>query len=211
MRSTCALLLALPLLFLPGDSFAQEVPDLSGTWVLDEANSETPREKARERALERSDNPRARQRWERAETRERESMESAPFARLTLTQDEEVVNVQYRDGRSRSIHTDGRELEPDQTRGIVGGRARWEGPRLVVENDTPRGQRIEQWELSDDGKRLFVISEIQAGEPFGNISYRRIYDREPSRHPAVDTSGQDGPEDEGEGDDGGNDDDDDDG
>jgi hypothetical protein len=180
MRSIYASLLVLSLLVLPADSFADGVPDLSGTWRLDLENSETLREKARDSALAQSTNPRAQQRWERSETRERQTLEQAPFSLLTLTQEDGLVEIRHRDGRVRSIYTDGRELEPEQAFGIQRSTASWQERRLVIENETPRGSRTELWELSEDRQHLFVTTDVDAGEPYGRLSFRRVYDLEPS-------------------------------
>ena len=166
---------------------AIEAPDLSGSWQLNAELSETLREKAREKMSSSGTDPRAQLRRERMAARERGTLASAPFSRLDVSSSPELVEIRYRDGSLRSVHTDGRELGDDPARGVQGASAAWLEGSLVIESRTARGLRVERWRLSDDGARLFVSMELDAGERLGQIEFTRVYDRQPEE-PAAEPS-----------------------
>lgn len=196
MRSNFHVIL-LALFVLPFAAGAQEAPrpDLSGTWVINEALSESMREKVREMMTEEITNPRAQARWDRVQARERMGMQSAPFARLEIAHEEPLVAVQYSGGRSRELFTDGRELEPEAEYGQEAVTVAWEGARLIVDADTARGRVTEFWELSDDGKRLFVTTQAEMGERLsGPVSFRRVYDLAPPEQEQAPEASENGSE-----------------
>ncbi len=179
MRSMTVLLASLTLLAPVALAETAEAPGLSGTWLLNEPQSETLREVMREAMVAQSDNPRMRERMERAAMRERASLRVGAFSKLVVEASEEVVSVRYNNGQTRELYTDGRELPAFEGYGIRASTAGWVNGLLVVENESMRGNRVETWTPSDNGQRLFVVTEVDGGERYGEISFRRIYDREP--------------------------------
>lgn len=198
MRSNIVVATLLTSLVLPSIASAQQSPgpDLSGTWVINEIMSESMREKVRELMNEEITNPRTRARWDRVQARERTGMQSAPFARLEIAHEEPSVAIRYGGGRTRDLFTDGRELEPDPEYGVEALTVAWEGARLIVDSDTTRGRVTEFWELSDDGKRLFVTTTAEMGERLsGPVTFRRVYDLEPPWQEPAPEVPEDGSED----------------
>ena len=188
------LLLLLSMLVVPLVAHAQEAerPSLSGTWLINQEESETMREKIGEMLQQQDLNPRARSRWERVQTRGRMSLQNQPFGRLKIDHAEPRVAIEYRSGRLRELYTDGRELEPDEAVGETAVTVTWQGPRLIVDAETVRGRVTEFWDLSDDGERLFVTTQAEMGERFeGPVTFRRVYDREPAPAESESTESED--------------------
>ncbi len=97
------------------------------------------------------------------------------FRTLTIEHTEPVLHVLYGDQRDDTFYTDGRTVKREHERGFAEVKTQWEKNRVVIERDTPRGKAKETLELSPDGKRLLVTTEMPAG-PLGELKLRRVYD-----------------------------------
>ena len=93
----------------------------------------------------------------------------------------------YPGDRKRVLYTDGRKVtESRPGGGKTKIRARWQDDNLEVVTETPDGlTRTEIYEISNDGKRLFVIVGVEGRGPRPR-ELRRVYDRvEPSPPPPL--------------------------
>jgi hypothetical protein len=84
--------------------------------------------------------------------------------------------------RKRVLYTDGRKVKEERPDGRkIQTRARWtDSGSLEVVTRTDRGTRTEIYELTNDGKRLYLLIGIEGRGP-APLKIRRVYDRfEPS-------------------------------
>lgn len=87
------------------------------------------------------------------------------------------LSITYADDSERTLYTDGRPFQPDFENGILDGRVRWKKRRLVIRVETPDDRLIvETWELSKDGRQLYVQIEMDALAGMPEMSIRRVYD-----------------------------------
>jgi hypothetical protein len=89
------------------------------------------------------------------------------------------LTVTYPSGRNRVLFTDNRKVKEARPDGqTVKIRAHWTetGALEVVTKGGRGGKRTEIFELSNDGKRLFVITGFEGRGP-RPIQIRRVYDR----------------------------------
>jgi hypothetical protein len=81
--------------------------------------------------------------------------------------------------RELTFPTDGRKQKYQVSASRFDARVRWEGPRLIKEIEAAHGFKMsEQYFLSEDGRRLFVI--LRVGEQRKDarpVGANRVYDR----------------------------------
>jgi hypothetical protein len=101
-----------------------------------------------------------------------------PFA-LTIRVDADTVTFIDDLGRELSFPTDGRKQKYQVSASRFDAKVRWEGSRLLKEIEAAHGFKMnEQYFLSDDGRRLFVI--VRVGEQRKDarpVGVNRVYDR----------------------------------
>lgn len=93
---------------------------------------------------------------------------------VTFTQDNAPALLFNTDGRKHRQHAD------SVGRGDVEITTLWQGNALVVERQVSGGGKVtEDYFRSQDGKQLFVIVNVDAGN--GSLAFRRVYDAAPLR------------------------------
>ncbi len=102
---------------------------------------------------------------------------------LTITQSGSELTIV--DGeRSRILRTDGKKSRDESAPGgPQTARVHWQDGALVVEVTPEKGpKRVESWQISEDGKRIFVtVTPKGRGAP--PIALRRVYDRATAEAP----------------------------
>ena len=154
---------------------AGEQPNLSGTWNLNEEESDQrPVRRRRDRGGDsQSDGGRRGQ-------RRRGSGDGSGGPRgantLVITQDASTVTFGVGD-RSRTLYTDGRVITREGERGSLELRAFWQDDALVVERTFDNGRQITQtYALSEDGQQLYVTIRIEGDRLPQPVEFRRVYD-----------------------------------
>jgi hypothetical protein len=106
-----------------------------------------------------------------------EAAEEAKGA-LTIAWAAPQLTVTYPGDRKRVFFTDGRKVKEDLPQGSAKTRARWtDGGSLEVVTKMDNGlTRTEIFEISNDGKRLFVIIGLEGRGP-QPIKFHRVYDK----------------------------------
>lgn len=165
-------------------------PDLSGSWVLNEAESEDLRGRMRGGGIEDDGGPgMAGGRRGRMGGMDRERMRQAmqmlreASRVLKIIQDDSTITVASAGGAKRVLFPDGRKVEHELRNGTaVETKARWKDDRLVVERKFDGGVKItETYERTGEGRQLHVEVKLGGGIP-RSLEFRRVYD-------AVDESG----------------------
>jgi hypothetical protein len=168
-------------------------PNLAGTWKLNKDQSDDPRQKIEE-AMGRPSSQGGEQEGglRRQPGAGRPGRGQGPgggmaaeFAQLKIDQTDTNVKVTGASGRllATSQPQDKPQNEDNNT-GEQGGMrfepaaAEWQGSQLVAKNQGfGRGMIMRTYELSPDGKQLFVTTKIE-NERFGQpVTYKQVYDR----------------------------------
>ncbi len=161
-------------------------PNLAGTWTLNQKQSDDPREKMRE-AMNSNGNQDS-----GAATPGRTGRRSGrgpggrggmmrQYSQLTITQTDKGVNVAGATGRLIAT------TEPpsnDQSSDDNGGgmmrmqpaQAKWQGAHLVATRDMFGGTITRTFELSPDGKQLYMTTKIENQRFSQPVTYRFVYD-----------------------------------
>jgi hypothetical protein len=170
-------------------------PNLAGTWNLNEKQSDDPREKMREAMNANGDqddsgatNPgRTGRRPGRGPTGRGGMMRQ--FSQLAITQTGKGVNVTGATGRL--IATSEPQSNSDQSaqdnpnaQDNGGGRmmrmppaaAKWQGNQLVATSNGFGGTITRTFELSPDGKQLYMTTKIENERFSQPVTYRFVYD-----------------------------------
>jgi len=98
---------------------------------------------------------------------------------MTITWAAPQITVEYPNNRKRVYFTDGRKVKEDLPGGkTVKTRASWtDGGSLEVVTKMDNGMtRTEIFEISNDGRRLFVIIGLEGRGP-EPIKFHRVYDK----------------------------------
>jgi hypothetical protein len=153
-------------------SMAPQPPDLSGTWILNSAESEDPREQFEDRRQPGDRQPRV----IFAPTISAAIAASRVFK---IEQADTTLTLSSAEGPVFTFFPDGREVvRPISGLGEVRTVSRWKGERLVVERRLDGGATINTtYQLTDEGKRLQVSTKI--GGIGRSIRFRRVYDAAP--------------------------------
>lgn len=183
-----ALALLLPAIGAAAARTAAPAPDLSGTWAFNEDYTARLMESAR--ARQPAFHPRGgRPPGDGMPPPPRDGQVVGPREfrggpsqvlevlgdELTITQSGSQLTIV--DGeRSRVLVTDGKKTRDESAPGEK-VRSSWQDGALVVEISPVKGpKRVESWQISDDGKRIFVtVTPKGRGAP--PIALRRVYDR----------------------------------
>ncbi len=175
---------------------AQEVlavPDLSGSWELNQERSDDPGERVDEAMRNwvgrpagpggsRGGGPASGAGDQRRQVREQvEALVAAPRV-ITITHAEPVLTLESALPDSpfeQTLYTDGRKFRRRGARGDeVEAVARWQrGGRLVVELTSFDRAVRETWELVADGARILVATELAGKGLLPAVRVQRVYDR----------------------------------
>ena len=167
-------------------SLAADRPDFSGTWQLDEELSEGPRtRKAGQRGGGRGMEGRSGGEGGRGGQRGggdgvmRERLQSMKERIQTLEilhQDPELA-IGFKDGSSRTLYTDGREMTDDLEAGTFDGEGKWKNQtQIVFKSENAMGGKItELYELDEAGATLFVTTTMESDGRRPEINFRRVY------------------------------------
>ena len=97
---------------------------------------------------------------------------------LRVDQTEKEVTVTDDTGQTRNLYPDGKKhKEADSSGQPTTVKAHWDGNRLVAESKLGHsGKLTETYELSGDGKQLYVISQLDTSHLSAPLVIRRVYD-----------------------------------
>ena len=88
----------------------------------------------------------------------------------------EVDLVDDRD-RKRAFMTDGRKLQKSKDPNYAEVAAKFDGQRLVTDEKSPRGEKMSRtFELSEDGRQLYLTLHMTTGRSNTPLVVRYIYD-----------------------------------
>jgi len=190
--------LALPFLtlgvLLAVASLAAEQPDFSGTWKLNQELSEHPREKMAE-SMSKGRGGEGGGRGGggmgggmrgggggrgggREGMQERLGEREARIQQIVIDHEDPTFRIRLADDSENTFYTDGRMTE-DLEAGLLEAMASWKkGRHIEIERDSPQGGAItEKYELSDDGRQLFVKTKMEGNGRMPKITFQRVYDR----------------------------------
>ena len=166
---------------------AAVIPDLSGKWSMNRELSEDAKAKL-ERVFptlstvgphggDKGTHADARD-TEREQVRRRIEALIEASETLEITQINQELTVVEGNLRERKFYTDGRPFERQDRRGnMTTIRARWRGPRLVVDTKLADGGKFtESYELSPRGEQLFVTVTSQDPRLKQPLVIHRVYD-----------------------------------
>jgi hypothetical protein len=162
-------------------------PNLAGTWKLNEKQSDDPREKIRE-AMQANGSEGGGEGMRAGRQGRRPGRGGggmmAEFSRLTIEQSDKGVKVTGSSGRV--IATSEPQSKDDQNaQDSAGGRmmrfppaeAKWQGNQLVATSQGfGGGTTTRTFELSPDGKQLFVTTKIENQRFTQPVTYKLVYD-----------------------------------
>jgi hypothetical protein len=97
---------------------------------------------------------------------------------LTIRQDEKKIEIVNDNGGLTTLFPDGKKhKETDADGNDVTLKTHWEGVQLVSEHKMPNlGKLKETYELSPDGKQLYVTTELESSRLDSPLVIRRVYD-----------------------------------
>jgi hypothetical protein len=106
-----------------------------------------------------------------------EQLESNPKM-LTVEQDEKQVTVSDDSGQAKNFYPDGKKHKEKDSNGQSNTvKTHWEGNRLVAESKLGHsGKLTETYQLSQDGKQLDVIQQLDNSQMSQPLIIRRVYD-----------------------------------
>jgi hypothetical protein len=101
---------------------------------------------------------------------------------LSIRQDEKRIEIMNDNGGLVTLFPDGKKhKETDADGNEVTFKSRWDGNQLVSEHKVPHlGKLKEIYELSPDGKQLYVTTELDNSRLDSPLIIRRVYDSEKS-------------------------------
>lgn len=155
-------------------------PSLAGTWQLNKKQSDDPREKMREMRNEQGNEGGGGGRWggrRMGGGRQRQGQSSdmmKEFSQLTITQTTSTAKVTGESDRllalysSNTSHKSGTEEDS--------AAAQWQQNQLVVTTQTRMGSTTRSYELSPDGKQLYVTTRIEDQRLSQPVVFRFVYD-----------------------------------
>ena len=172
---------------------ADETPDLNGRWVLNEEESDDPREKfSRGGGMHGGRGGRGMGGGTMGGGRggdmppggrggggygggQRMMGDPNRFRELTITQMGDQISFRFADDSERTLYTDGRY--EDENGYPLLATAAWQKRKLRVEREGQRGTMVETYELKAQGGRLFVTVKMEGGAGGRSMSFKRVYDR----------------------------------
>jgi hypothetical protein len=182
-----ALLLTIGLLW-PGAGLAataaDQIPNLAGTWKLNQDKSDNPRQKMQE-AMGNSGNRQGgggygRPREQGAGGR---SMMNE-FSQLTIVQSGSDIKVTGESGRTLAVLPADTNSNSDSSASPDNGgqftppppTVHWQGSQLIAETTMRRGKTTRTYELSPDGKELYLTTRMENPRFSQPVTYRLVYD-----------------------------------
>ncbi len=97
---------------------------------------------------------------------------------LRVEQDEKQITITSDTGQIRNLYPDGKKhKETDSNGQSTAIKAHWDGDRLIAESKLGHsGKLTETYELSRDGKQLYVISQLDNSRLSAPLVIRRVYE-----------------------------------
>jgi hypothetical protein len=97
---------------------------------------------------------------------------------LRVEQDEKQITITDDNGQTRNLYPDGKKhKETDASGNSTTIKTHWDGDRLVAESKLGHsGKLTETYELSQDGKQLYAISQLDNSRLSAPLVIRRVYD-----------------------------------
>ena len=168
-------------------------PNLAGTWQLNKKQSDDPREKMREARSEQGNEEGGGGGWGgrgMGGGRQRQGQGGdmmKEFSQLTITQTSSMAKVTGESGRILALYSsaDQSANQPassdskksdNSTPNEDSAAAQWQQDQLVVTTQTRRGSTTRSYELSPDGKQLYVTTRIENQRLSQPVVYRFVYD-----------------------------------
>ncbi|HTU33203.1 MAG TPA: hypothetical protein VMF66_05315 [Candidatus Acidoferrum sp.] len=166
-------------------------PNLAGTWTLNQKQSDDPRQKMQEAMNANGDQGDSgggggRMGGRRGRGGQGGGMMMRQFSQLTITQTDKGLNVTGATGRlvaTTEPQSSDQNAQDNQDNG--GGRgmmrmqpaqAKWQGSQLVATSDMFGGTTTRTFELSPDGKQLYMTTKIENQRFSQPVTYRFVYD-----------------------------------
>ena len=101
----------------------------------------------------------------------------SPPATMTLSMTGAEVDLVDDRDRKRAFMTDGRKLQKSKDANYQEIAAKFDGKRLVTEEKSPRGDKINRtFELSEDGRQLYETLHMTTGRNNTPLVVRYVYD-----------------------------------
>ena len=100
-----------------------------------------------------------------------------PPAAMTLSMTGAEVDLVDGLDRKRAFMTDGRKLQKSKDPNYLEIAAKFDGHRLVTEEKSPRGDKMSRtFELSEDGRQLYLTLHMTTGRSNTPLVVRYVYD-----------------------------------
>lgn len=148
--------------------------DISGTWLLNEEESDTPRPRNHSDRLD------GKGKQAGGDLNPPGIGGGLPGAEhLNIEQTDGEVTFRSDGVSSRTLITDGSWRSLEGAHGTLRVRASWTVEGLVVEAEGQRGILMRTYAIADDGNRLLVTSRIENGPRGQPVELTRVFDRAP--------------------------------
>ena len=146
--------------------------DLSGTWLLNEEESDEP-------GPQRNGAPPHGKVSPPGGSLQPPMGAGGPMAvkKLTIEQLEGQVTLTDGEGRTRTLYPNGEWHMVGGEGGSLQVRATWEEGALRVEIRGHRGPLTRTYELGEDGDQLLITSRVEDGPRGGPVEFTRVFDR----------------------------------
>ena len=168
-------------------------PNLAGTWQLNKKQSDDPREKMREARGEQGNEGGGGGGWGgrgMGGGRQRQGQGGdmmKEFSKLTITQTASMAKVTGESGRVLALYASADQSQSPSAAGDANksdnstpqedsAAAQWQQDQLVVTSQTRRGSTTRSYELSPDGKQLYVTTRIENQRLSQPVVIRFVYD-----------------------------------
>ncbi len=168
-------------------------PNLAGTWQLNKKQSDDPREKMQEARNEQGNGGggfgggggRGMGRGRQGQGQGGDMMKE--FSQLTITQTSSTAKVTGESGRVLALYSSADQSQSSSAGGDSNksdnstpepdsAAAQWQQDQLVVTTQTRRGSTTRSYELSPDGKQLYVTTRIENQRLSQPVVIRFVYD-----------------------------------
>lgn len=97
---------------------------------------------------------------------------------LRIEQTEQQISITDDTGRTQTLYPDGKKHRGQESGGgPTAFKSRWDGERLVAEGKMGHSGKLTQtYELSPDGKHLYVTSRLDNSHLTTPLTIRRVFD-----------------------------------
>lgn len=165
-------------------------PNLVGTWTFNQKQSDDPRQKMQE-AMNANGNQSGSSDTNPGRTGRRRGrggrgggMMMRQFSQLTITQTDKGLNVAGATGRliaTTEPQSNDQNAQDNQDNGggmmrMRPAEAKWQGGQLVATSDMFGNTITRTFELSPDGKQLYMTTKMESQRFSQPVSYRFVYD-----------------------------------